>query len=318
MTNDNQPNQTPETPIQDQVNEIDAMSFSDYEKMRRGQPVEAKAKPAPDKTEQKQAADSEPVETEEEKDELEDKTDESEIEKPKKKGGFQKRIDKLNAQKAEALREAEYWKSLASKKDAGETKQDKAESVKASGEPSPEDFETHSEYVKALTKWEIKQEKLVSDEEAKKSNLAKEFEEKRKSHFEREKSFSEKTDDYKKVITELMEAEPDVSATFENLLIESEHGPEILYTLAKDQDEFERINSLSPLALAREFGKLEAKLSTKPSSEKQEIKKITKAPKPIEPVGSASTGSLKKSIDDPNLPFADYERMRREQMKGRR
>lgn len=317
MTNENQPSQTQETPNQNQVNEIDNMSFSDYEKMRKGIHVEAKAKPEPVKTEQKKATESETVETDESEDESENDSDESVKDKPKKKGGFQKRIDKLNAQKAAALQEAEYWKSLASKKDAGETKQDKAESLKADGEPSPDDFETHSEYVKALTKWEIKQEKLASEEETKKSSLAKEFEEKRKSHFEREKSFSEKTEDYKEVIVELMESNPKVSVTFENLLIESDHGPEILYLLAKDPEEFERINSLSPLAIAREFGKLEAKISSKPSPEKQEIKKITKAPKPIEPVGNASTGSIKKSIDDPDLPFSDYERMRREQMKRR-
>jgi len=86
--------------------------------------------------------------------------------------------------------------------------------------------------------------------------------------------------------------------------------------LAKDKAEFDRINSLNPIAAAKEFGKIESKISANSSEEKKpEPKKITKAPQPIVPVGSKG-GSASKSIDDPNISQKEYERLRREQMRS--
>src|SRR5690348_10626658 len=47
-----------------------------------------------------------------EADEDSDESKDTEKGKPKKKGGFQRRIDKLNAAKSEFQREAEYWKRM--------------------------------------------------------------------------------------------------------------------------------------------------------------------------------------------------------------
>jgi hypothetical protein len=88
-------------------------------------PVEPKgetpsAPVVPETTEQKEPAKSDIAETEEVETESKDDAEELEAsgddkDKPKKKGGFQRRIDKLNAAKADAQREAEYWKQEALK-----------------------------------------------------------------------------------------------------------------------------------------------------------------------------------------------------------
>lgn len=288
--------------------------------------VKEEIKSAPvNETEQNAATESETVETEVEdgKDESDDvdgdeldASDDSEKDKPKKKGGFQRRIDKLNARYATAQQEAEHWKQMALK-NAGESKSEpieQAKSVDVQGKPDPETFDTHAEYVEALTDWKIEQREKSVKETEQKSKLQAEQDNVRNAHYEREKSFADKTSDYKEVITELMESNPKVSVTFEQLLFTSENGPEILYELAKDMKEFERINSLSPIAAAREFGKIESKLSSKPS-EKQESKKTTKAPQPINPVGSKG-GSVSKSLDDPNLSQKEYEALRLKQMRS--
>jgi hypothetical protein len=85
-----------------------------------------------------------------------------------------------------------------------------------------------------------------------------------------------------------------------------------MYELASDLKEFKRINSLPPLAIAREIGKLELKLS-KPSEEKQEIKKTTNAPKPLTPVGSKSA-PVKKSPDE--MSQKEYEAWRFKNMRS--
>lgn len=272
--------------------------------------------------EQKKSSDSEAEETEadevsDESDEESDKEsdDDSDRDKPKKKGGFQRRIDKLNAAKADAEREREYWKQQALKGASETNKEDpKVESKPANdGRPIPDDFETHADYVDALTDWKMDQRESKKAQEQEKSKLLSEHETLVKSHQERLKSFTDKTADFEEVLENLDGLHSPVA---ERIILESESGPELLYELAKNPEEAKRICSLSPLAAARELGKIEARLTSKASPEKQETKKITKAPKPIEPVGG-SKGSVAKSIDDPDLSQAEYEKLRAKQMKER-
>ena len=100
------------------------------------------------------------------------------------------------------------------------------------------------------------------------------------------------------------------------LFITSEHGPALMYELAKNTKELERISKLSPIQAALEIGKLEAKITSSSKSAAPSVeKKATKAPAPIDPVGGKG-GSVKKSLSDPNLSQAEYEKLRREQMKA--
>jgi hypothetical protein len=312
------------------------LSFTDYQEARRtGKMPEVKpSAPASQKgVEQKKSGAPEALETDaledneikDESDELdgdepEGKEDESEKdEKPaqKKKGGFQRRIDKLNAKIAERERELEYFRKLALK-DAEPTEKSKVESQKSAeatdGEPDPGTFETHAEYVKALTKWEIKQEKKAQAEEENRSKLVSDQEKTVKAHQERVKAYSEKNDDF----WELIESVDDVvvSPAIGQLIMQSENGPELMLALAKDRKEYERINKLSPLDAARALGRIEAKLQASEEETKKPTEtKITKAPKPIDPVG-ASKSSVNKSPEE--MTFTEYEARRREEMKRKR
>lgn len=278
-------------------------------------------------TEQKEQAKSEVVESEDKKEDVSEdesgnepeESNESEKDKPKKKGGFQKRIDKLSAQKAEALQQAEYWKNLATQSKAGEpVKTEEVKKVDSNGKPNPDNYETHLEFVEALTDWKIEQKEIKDKELSAKSNAESEYKKAMNEHFEREKSFAENTKDYQNVVQELMDSDPVVSPVFENLIISSKKGSEILYNLAKNPEEFERINSLHPSDIYKEFGVLEYKLSLASNdSKKLEINKITKAPSPITPVGSGSKGSAVKSIYDEDVSQKEYERLRMEQIKKR-
>jgi len=290
-------------------------------------------KPAPgaeEVPEQKEPSESETDETEEKEagdesendSELDDDSEEpkdSANDKPKKKGGFQRRIDKLNARTTAAQQEAEYWKAMALKKEAGEPKSEKVEPKSAEGKPKSEDFESHAEYVEALTDWKIEQREKAKEVLAQKSQLEADQEKALNSHYEREEAFAEKNEDYPEVVAALFKSTKNASAALQDLIVSSENSPEILYALAKDPQEFKRINALSPMAMAREIGKIEAKLTANSSEEKkQEPNKLTKAPKPIEPVGKGSKGTAVKSISDENISQADYERLRMEQIKKRR
>lgn len=270
--------------------------------------------------EQNKSSDSET----EEKAETHEEGEDGEKESPhKKKGGFQRRIDKLSAQKAQAQQELEYWKQQALK-NAGASnvetnpKPEIFTPPTTEGKPKPESFETHAEYVEALADWKTEQKLKERDEKAARERFAQEEARIKAAYSERAKAFSSKTPDFQKVLEDVNHIP--LSLTLRDILLNSENGPELAYHLAKKPEEYERIARLSPTACAREIGKFEATLTSslsKVSPEKSE-KRITQAPKPIEPVGAGGKGSVVKSIFDPGLSQREYEAMRREQMKKRR
>jgi hypothetical protein len=273
-----------------------------------------------DATEAKEAESEADAESSEEGEAVEAKeSEESEKQKPKKKGGWQRKTEKAEREAEAAKRELEYWKSVAMK-NAGDSKpEQKAEPkapVKTDGEPDPDQFETHKDYVKALAKWEAKQILKERDAETEKSKLMSEQEKLVKAHLDREKSFAEKTEDYR----EAVESIDDVMfpAYTQQLLLESELGPELIYELAKNREMAERISKLAPLAASKELGKLEARIASRASDEtkKPEPKKQTQAPAPITPVG-AKGGKVEKSISDPNISQREYEALRRKQIAAR-
>lgn len=238
--------------------------------------------------------------------------------KSKKKGGFQKRIDKLNARVSAREQELDYWKSLALKQGTGEVKKETVDPKPAAsdGKPNLDSFDTHSAYVEALTDWKTDQKLKERDQNLEKSRLASAQDAIAKSYSDRAKAFAVKSPDFDEVLAEVDDIF--ISPTVREIILTSDHGPELAYELAKDREEFARVCSLSPLAAARELGKVESRLGPKTSESKQELRKLTNAPKPIDPVNAGGKGTMKKSITDPSLSQSEYEQLRREQMKKRR
>lgn len=253
-------------------------------------------------------------------DESEDSKSEEEKEKPKRrKNGFQKRIKKLNSRIAERDREIEYLKKLAfqerdQERPSSETTEEKPS--EPTGKPNPDDFETQAEYVDALTDWKLEQREKQTEAERRAQAMQTKQAEMARTYTERAEAFAAEHEDFHDVLEEVEDIP--VSPAVQGLILESENGPQIAYQLAQDRETFERINQLPPLAAAREVGRIEARLSAASPEKPKAKKSITKAPRPIEPVGGRSKGATKKDIFDPNLPFSEYERLRREQIKKAR
>jgi hypothetical protein len=66
-------------------------------------------------------------------------------------------------------------------------------------------------------------------------------------------------------------------------LIDSDQGAKLMAYMSANPDEVSRISALSPARQAAEIGKLEAKMATAP--------KTSKAPAPINPIGSRGSGN---------------------------
>lgn len=88
----------------------------------------------------------------------------------------------------------------------------------------------------------------------------------------------------------------------------SDVGVDVLRYLTKNPDEADRLSKLSPILLAREFGRLEAKVEdlAKP--------KPSNAPKPLDPTRNQTTVS---NAYRPDMSDAAFSKWRREQIKAR-
>jgi hypothetical protein len=232
-------------------------------------------------------------------------------EKPKKKGGFQKRIDKLSQKAAQAERDRDYWReqALKSSKPQPEVKEPEKK-ADTSSKPKPDDFEKHEDYVEALTEWKADQkiEKKFADRDRqeKESRAKSEKEKLIKTHSDRLKEFKKSHVDFDEVFSEISDER--VSPVLESAILESENGPELMYELARNPDEFRRINGLDAVSAARAIGRFEAAFQKGSSEETEAEPKKTKAPAPIKPVGSKA--SQPKTSKDDNLPYDEWRKVR--------
>lgn len=238
----------------------------------------------------------------------EDEDGEDEV-RPKKKNGIQKRIDKLSKRAAEEAREKEFWKAEALKaKQSGEPKEEveppKA-AFQATGKPVQDDFESFDDYLEALTDWKADQREQAREAKIRETQVKSEFENRVQAYRGKVKDFEKSHPDFRELVEEVGDMQ--LSPVLMDAILENE--PEFHYELVKNIKELERINGLSAIQAAREIGKIEARIASAKS--KPEEKKITtKAPTPIKTVGTGSTGGARKSIFDPDLSQAEYERLR--------
>lgn len=227
-----------------------------------------------------------------------------------KKGGFQRRIDKLTKARTEAEKERDYWREAALKTKPEEQSQVSAQTQQfakdVETEPDPNKFEDVGSYLKEFTKWSIKQESKKSDLARKTADAQVALESKVGEFQKKVGEFKKATADYDDVALEFDEAYPSgVPKIMLDIISESDHGPQMLYDIAKDHAEFEKLSKLSPIALAREIGRREAKISVQSVSGQQTTQnKATKAPAPISPVRNGTAVSTKDYRGE--VPYREY------------
>lgn len=269
--------------------------------------AEAKKESASDKPDEKELSASEADTSEsdetDETDGDEDDTQDTENKPKKKKGGFKRRIDKLNTRLSEREKEIAYWREQAMGQKPSQANEETTPKVEStSNEPDPDNFETVRDYTKAVAKWEIAQEKKLIQEQELKSQEQKKI----GAHNKRVEAFAKEQDDFWEVIEDVDDIR--ASQPLEQLILESDIGPQLMYEIASNRQEFERLNSLGALSLAREIGRLEARLSPSKEASNTETRKPTKAPAPLRTVGNKSSGTSTKSPDE--MDFPEYKRWR--------
>ncbi len=259
-------------------------------------------------------------ENDEDEEDLEAKADDKEGEKPKKATGFKKRIDKLNKRASDAEQRAEYWRQEALRTQGlrEKTEANPKEPVKPelSAKPRREDFATIDAYEEARDAYVTKQ-AVDSFKKEQREKEQQDLQKKRdQAYMDRVAKFvKEEAKDFNEV---LKSATAPLSLVMREAIRDSEVGPQIVYELAQNPEEAERIFSLSPTRQAVEIGRLETRFleQTEPSKSSQE-RKTTAAPKPVTPVKGKGT-VVQKDLDDPSLSQEEYNRIRNKQERERR
>lgn len=264
---------------------------------------EAPAAPEAESAEEADASDDSP-----EGDEDDSDADKQPGDQPRRKGGFQRRIDKLTREKREleariAALEGKLAGGAATPA-AGEAREQPP--AEAPGKPKPEDFDTYEAYTEALTDWKLEQRER---ERARQEAERQVFE----TWLARIEAARQAHPDFDEVV----DSDTPVSAAMQQAILESEQGAEIAYWLGKHPEEAARIAKLPPIAAIREIGRIEASLNPKAPSPKPKAG-ITRAPKPVTPVSGGKAGAA-SDIYDPSLAedYAAWERARRAELKRR-
>jgi len=166
--------------------------------------------------------------------------------------------------------------------------------------PKVDDYENWEDFNEALTDWKVdrKLEAIEQQKSQKEAVRSQQSESERINEKQTEllESGERKYDDFEDVV----KSDNTVYSRAAYLsILESDQSADIVYYLAKNQDDAKRIAALPAYAQAKEIGKLEDKLSAKKPV------KTSSAPKPIEPIGSG-TASAKSPEEMSTAEYTEY------------
>lgn len=232
-----------------------------------------------------------------------------------KKGGFQRRIEKLvkrNSVYEQQIAELQRRLDSGGQKPAVET----APSIDAARKPKLEDFETLEEWGEALTDWKLAERDRAGEQKRQaeeQSRLAAEFNKRINDARVKYHDFDEVAFDAE--VVEKVKALPVVAAAIQR----SPLAGELAYALGSDPATLDRIAAITdPFRQAVEIGKLETKLEEKASGSKPKPSG-TRAPAPPSPVSARSAAPVltpEKAAESGDL--AAFMRMRDERDRARR
>lgn len=214
---------------------------------------------------------------------------------------FDKRIGELTRKRRDAEREAEYWREQAMKKPVEPPKAEEPLKTLADFDYDESAYQQHL-FAKARAEAVEEARRVLKDEQSQQTT-----QQKIRTFKQKESEFSRKIDDYSDVVTN-----PNLPITqpMFDVAVEMDNGPEVLYYLGKNPDMAYEIANMSPLAAARELGRIEEKLQTRPKAET-----VSKAPEPA-PKLAAVSPSTQKDVDD--MTQEEFNEYRRKQIAKRR
>lgn len=282
------------------------------------------------KVEDKNAPDSETGDEDQTGDETSDDSAEGdEGKKAKKPEKADKRIAKITKEKSDTARERDYWKTVAleGKKPTNEDADKKVQKKPELKKPNSDDFDKQSDYYEALADYkvalakedirkEILQEQEAEKQRDKQGKILSKWQEKLTEARERYEDFDEVTDN---------DTPLDKAGIIEQTFLTSPVGADMCYWWGNHPEEAKKLVKMEPVALARELGRIEARIEAelKPADEVKDKKLddepkkvVVKKPKPVEPVKGGSSGNVTRTIYDTDLTDKQWRELRNKQKRS--
>jgi hypothetical protein len=154
-------------------------------------------------------------------------------------------------------------------------------------EPTPDQFSDMYEYAKALAEYTADKKLAERDQQEASRKAAAEQEVKFKAWADRVNAAKSSLPDFDDMV---QSSEVRVSDPVRDAIIESEHGPQILYYLAENTEFAQKLAGMSLVSAVREIGKIEARYERDAKANVPDVKPVvgkSKAPAPISPLRGA-------------------------------
>lgn len=311
MSNPNEQN-TPVEPVEVDLDDFSKEFFGDDQEPNASKEEEAPQAEDLEESDANETEEDTPEESDDNDDSDDDDLDEpKEEDTPKPKNRFQERINELTAKAREAERRAEeierrlqeYEKPKAQEAPKADTTND--------GGPTPDDKnedgtdkyplgEFDPQYIRDLTKHTLAEEqkairqqaeleKQRQEEEQIKQAMQEEWQKKLAPAQERYPDFHEKGEQLDTVFENV---DPKYTQYLATTIMSMDFGPDVLYYLANNTDEAERIISMGPTKATIALGRLESKFAFADEEKQKARPKISKAPQPPERLNKGSAAAV--------------------------
>lgn len=223
-----------------------------------------------------------------------DNQEQPEEQRPKGKGGFQRRIDKLIA------RQAELERQLAERTAVQPPPVAPAPAAPA-GEPKIEAYASYDEYVSALTDWRVENKFREMEAAITKAQAEEAVATQQREFSVKLEAAREKYEDFDDVVS----AAPPITVVTRDFILDSAVGTEIMYQLGQHPADAAKLAQLSPITQIKVLHALEARLA--PQTPETKPKATTKAPEPIRPIGTSAAPVLTAK---PNMTYEEFRAWR--------
>lgn len=227
----------------------------------------------------------------------------AEVEKEaKRKAEARERWEKLTAQRREAMEKAAALEA------ENKALREKLEPPKQNTKPNAANYSDVGEFTKALEDWTREQTRVELERERQAQEAKSRQDAIDKSWTDRVSGFAKENQDFADT---LQSSNVVVSDEVRDAIKESDVGPAILYHLAKNPDEAEKIAGMTVAGALRYLGRLESALEKKADpapAAAVEPPKPSAAPAPIAPIKGGSAPGIENGE---GLSFQKYRELRR-------
>lgn len=262
---------------------------------------EIEEKATPDATREETPVEQKPAPASEAATEGEQDSQEQE---EKKKGGWQRRIDKLTRERYELREQLAEMRGRLAVQPAPATHTSTEDS-----DPKPDIQKfpgTYEEFTAALVRWEARQEYKQLSAKAKEAAANAERDEREKevvtSYKDRAREFAEEHDDFDQVIGKLRWTE-EIANSAAVALMEDENGPALAYYLGENPEVFSKLNDMTAAGAVKYLGRLSERLFPEPpDTDEEEEEKEDETEDETPPARPPATATGRRKLPAPITP----------------